>query len=88
MTESSQRDIAADTSEHAYLAGLNERQREYSRGIVDASQWLLALINDILDIATIEAGYLQLELAPVPIRPFLLNLQSMAAGSARSRTPR
>jgi signal transduction histidine kinase len=68
-----------------YFGPLNERQREYSRGIVDASQRLLALINDILDIATIEAGYLQLELAPVPIRPFLLNLQAMAAGTARSR---
>jgi len=68
-----------------YFGPLNERQREYSRGIVDASQRLLALINDILDIATIEAGYLQLELAPVPIRPFLLNLQAMAAGAARSR---
>ena len=28
MTESSPRGIAADTSEHTYLAGLNERQRE------------------------------------------------------------
>jgi signal transduction histidine kinase len=68
-----------------YFGPLNERQREYSRGIVDASQRLLSLINDILDIATIEAGYLQLELAPVPVRPFLLNLQAMAAGAARSR---
>jgi signal transduction histidine kinase len=69
-----------------YFGPLNERQREYSRGIVDASQRLLALINDILDIATIEAGYLQLDLAPVPIRPFLHSLQAMASERARSRT--
>jgi signal transduction histidine kinase len=43
-----------------YFGTLNERQIDYSQGIMDASQQLLSLINDILDIATIEAGYLQL----------------------------
>ncbi|HEY7688174.1 MAG TPA: PAS-domain containing protein, partial [Dongiaceae bacterium] len=66
-----------------YFGQLNERQVEYSRGIVEASQRLLSLINDILDIASIEAGYLQLDLAPVDIRGLLANLQSLAAERAR-----
>ena len=44
-----------------FFGELNERQLEYSRAIVESSQRLLALINDILDLATIEAGYLQLD---------------------------
>lgn len=68
-----------------YFGALNERQIEYSRGIVDASQRLLSLINDILDIATIEAGYLQLEREPVEIPALLADLQTIAAERARNR---
>ena len=37
-----------------YFGELNEGQREYCRGILDSSHQLLALINDILDLASIE----------------------------------
>jgi signal transduction histidine kinase len=68
-----------------YFGPLNERQIDYSQGIIDASQQLLNLINDILDIATIEAGYLQLELAPVGVAALLTDLVSFAGERARNR---
>jgi len=68
-----------------YFGPLNERQIDYSQGIMDASQQLLNLINDILDIATIEAGYLQLELAPLSVGALLDDMVSFAAERARNR---
>jgi signal transduction histidine kinase len=75
----------AEILDQQYFGPLTERQAEYSHGIIDASQQLLLLINDILDIATIEAGYLQLELAPVDVAAMLQDLVSLSAERARSR---
>jgi signal transduction histidine kinase len=47
---------------------LNERQREYADYILSSSSALLAIINDILDLATIDAGVLELDLADVDAR--------------------
>jgi signal transduction histidine kinase len=54
-----------------YFGTLNQRQGEYTQGVLEASHRLLALINDILDLASIEAGYLRLELAPVDLHGML-----------------
>ena len=64
----------AEILENQYFGDLNERQAEYIDGILQATNHLMALINDILDLATIEAGYLELELAPFDIREALANL--------------
>lgn len=47
---------------------LSEKQREYLNYITGSSAALLAIINDILDLATIDAGAMTLELAPVHVR--------------------
>jgi signal transduction histidine kinase len=44
---------------------LNERQRDYLGDIQTSSDSLLIIINDILDLATIDAGALDLSIAPV-----------------------
>src|SRR5438093_2429668 len=50
------------------LAG---KQREYLGYITSSSASLLAIINDILDLATIDAGVMTLDLAPVDIRAIM-----------------
>jgi signal transduction histidine kinase len=47
---------------------LERKQREYLDYITVSTNSLLALINNILDLATIDAGRMQLNLGPVDIR--------------------
>ena len=49
-------------------ATLNDKQREYSATSPPRRSTLLAIIDDILDLATIDAGALELKLAPVEVR--------------------
>jgi signal transduction histidine kinase len=46
---------------------LNERQRDYAGHVLQSSSALLAIINDILDLATIDAGAMELDLGEVDI---------------------
>ena len=46
---------------------LVDRQREYLTGIASSGRHLLALVNDVLDLAKIEAGKQELELESIPI---------------------
>jgi signal transduction histidine kinase len=73
----------AEILTNQYFGALNDRQIEYSRGILDSSQRLLSLINDILDLASIEAGQLALEQAPVDIHSLLANILSLSRERAR-----
>ncbi|MDB4957052.1 MAG: sensory transduction histidine kinase [Myxococcales bacterium] len=44
---------------------LSGKQREYLEGIVTSGRHLLSMVNDVLDLAKIEAGKQQLEIEPV-----------------------
>jgi signal transduction histidine kinase len=68
-----------------YFGDLNTRQLDYSRGILASSQQLLTLINDILDLATIEAGYMQLETGRVDICEMLEAMLNLTRERGRSR---
>ncbi len=75
----------AEILDNQFFGTLNERQAEYSQAIVESSQRLMTLINDILDLATIEAGYLQLELRPVRVQSIFDSLKTMGHERARNR---
>lgn len=51
-----------------HFGTLNERQQEYLEAVSSSSKTLLSLIDEILDLATIDAGALTLKLAPVGCR--------------------
>lgn len=52
---------------HEYFGELNDRQKEYSQGIAEAGSKLMSLIDNILDLSTIEAGYLSLTREPLDV---------------------
>jgi len=66
-----------------YFGKLNARQKEYGDGILEASQSLLLLINDIIDLATIEAGYMALKLESVDIHAMLVSVLTLTRERAR-----
>ncbi|MCD8526210.1 MAG: PAS-domain containing protein [Alphaproteobacteria bacterium] len=72
-----------DILDQEYFGPLNGRQKEYTRDIQLASNRLLGLINDILDLSTIEAGYMSLDLAPVKIKDMLASLLDLTQEWAR-----
>ncbi len=53
------------------IGQLNNKQREYLNDIKSSSQVLLTIINDILDLAVIDAGALDLKLAPVKVEDII-----------------
>jgi signal transduction histidine kinase len=61
---------------------LNERQLAYVEDVLEAGKHLLSLINDVLDLAKIEAGRMELELSEVAIPELLRGAVSMHAERA------
>jgi signal transduction histidine kinase len=50
---------------------INEKQAEYLDDILSSGNHLLSLINDVLDLAKVEAGQVELEVAPFSLRETL-----------------
>jgi signal transduction histidine kinase len=50
---------------------LNQKQHEYLTDVSASSKTLLAIIDDILDLANMDAGALELKLSPVKVRPII-----------------
>jgi signal transduction histidine kinase/ActR/RegA family two-component response regulator len=59
------------------LEELGEEQRENLHYILSAARHLLGLINEVLDIAAIEAGRLALSLEPVPVADVVAEATSL-----------
>jgi signal transduction histidine kinase len=55
----------------ALFGPVNDKQEEYLDDILSSADHLLALINDILDLSKVEAGQVELEIAPFSLREAL-----------------
>ncbi|MCB1532683.1 MAG: PAS-domain containing protein [Alphaproteobacteria bacterium] len=68
-----------------YFGLLNERQKQYTHDIRAASERLLDLINDILDLSTLEAGYMTLQQSDVKIYQMLHGVANLVSEWARKK---
>ncbi len=61
---------------------VNEKQEEYLDDIISSGHHLLSLINDVLDLSKVEAGQMELEVAPFSLREALESGVSMVKEQA------
>ncbi|MEA1937917.1 MAG: PAS-domain containing protein, partial [Pseudomonadota bacterium] len=69
----------------AYFGKLNTRQEDYIKGIVDSGKRLTGLVDDLLDLATIEAGYMSLNPAFVDVHTLLTGMRDLTIEWARKQ---
>ncbi|MBI4462556.1 MAG: response regulator [Acidobacteria bacterium] len=67
------------------LCQSHEEERELMREVFDSAQHLLGIVNDILDIAKIEAGKLKLAPGRVELRPLFDQVLAVVAVQAESK---
>lgn len=71
--------------ESQYMGELNDKQREYVHDIIFSSRTLLSIIDGILDLATIDAGDLELQREPLNVRETIEgSLEGLQERSARA----
>lgn len=64
---------------------LDQEQQDYVNTLLNAAEGLSAIINDLLDISSIEAGKLELDEIPFDLRETLNDLVSMLGPRARDK---
>ncbi len=62
-----------------------DKQREYLSIAHDSAQKLLTIINDVLDLAKIEAGRLEVHRGPVPVRSVLEGVETLFKHQMKSK---
>ena len=62
-----------------------EKQREFLTIAHESAESLLNIINDVLDLAKIEAGRLEIHFAPVPVRAILDDVQTLFKHQMKSK---
>jgi two-component system, cell cycle sensor histidine kinase PleC len=63
----------------------SDKYREYCSDIHQSGQYLLEVINDILDMSKIEAGRIRLDPEPVELEPFLNDAMRVVSGRANDK---
>ncbi len=73
---------------HQYIGKLNEQQTNYINGVLDSSTKLFHLINDILDLASIEGGHLTLQLRSIHIPTLLEEIKKLISEKLKTHKQR
>jgi signal transduction histidine kinase len=68
----------------AYAGELSPRQLGYASNILESAQAFTRLVDDILDLATIEAGYMELDTTVVDIHAMLQSVLNLQQAQARN----
>jgi signal transduction histidine kinase/ActR/RegA family two-component response regulator len=66
-------------------ASLNSRQRDYLQTARDSALHLLGVLNDILDVSTMESGTMKLSLAPVHLPRVVHEVDGLMQVAARDK---
>ncbi len=64
---------------------LSHTQQDYTSTAMSSAQHLLNVLNDIIDISTIDTGALKLRTAPVNLRALVYQVEAMLAASAQEK---
>jgi PAS domain S-box-containing protein len=74
-----------DMLDGEYAGKLTKQQKDYTQSISESSELLLNLINDVLDLSTIEAGYLILDKGDFDVSEMLRGLYELMRDWARQK---
>jgi len=75
----------SDVLDQQLFGDLNKRQHAYAKGIQDTAQGMVSVMNNILDLATIEAGRMQLEIAEFDIHGILMATLNLVEGARKEK---
>jgi len=75
----------SDVLAQRLFGDVNDKQAEYLADIIESGQHLLALINEVLDLSKIEAGRMEVEIAPLDARRTLDTALALVRERAQRR---
>ncbi len=70
------------------IGKLNEKQKKYANNILISGQHLLEMVNRLLDVSKIEAGYFTLSPTKIQLKPFLEELNAFVVEQATHKNIR